>query len=162
MAVKHRAQCKSSGQCNSTHQSRSSVLPNSQSNVCQIFLVVLLLHGAHRGLRGPDVGVLENLTAGAAELVRIGRRVEHLMARGTLEHGLEVDRIDDIYLCCRLLVLRIHLLLRSILRGNVLALLVGLVVRSVLLVVVHLLRVLLLRVWLLRVLLIGLHHSLSS
>lgn len=51
------------------------------------------------------------------------------MAGRALQHRLEIDRIDHIYLSGRLLVLRVHLLLRSVLlRREVLVLLVGLVV----------------------------------
>lgn len=167
MTVKHRAQCKSSGQRDSTRHPSPSSLPKSQSNVFQI-AVVALLRGVHSGPRGLHVGVLENLTARAAELIGVGRRVEHLMARRTLQHRLEVDRDVHLYLRCRLLVLRVHLLLSSVLRRNVLVLLIGLVVGSVLLGVVHLRGILLrvlLRVHLLLlrgVLLVGLHHALSS
>ena len=75
MAVKHRSQGKSSGQGNSVCYSHPSLLPNSQSDVRQVLLVVLLLREVRRGLRGLHVGILKNLAAGAAELVRVGRRV---------------------------------------------------------------------------------------
>lgn len=75
MTVKHRSQGKSSGQRNSARHPRLSFLPKSQSDVRQVLLVVLLLQEVRRGLRGLHVGVLKNLAAGAAELVRVGRRV---------------------------------------------------------------------------------------
>ena len=75
MTVKHRSQGKSSSQRNSARHSRLSFLPKSQSDVRQVLLVVLLLQEVRRGLRGLHVGVLKNLAAGAAELVRVGRRV---------------------------------------------------------------------------------------